>query len=262
MGNFTIGLDLGQTRDFSALVIAERVQVLYPRPTSVSGFPERDDLGDPLPEGLPDDAYRTDDRWVVDEYHVRHIQRWELGTPYPVVVDAVADLMAASVFRRRAHLVIDATGVGAAVCDMFTQAYRGGHLGDLWPQRVTLTAGFSHDGRVHGRYASSSTAHKGDLVARVVSLFERGRLVMPPGLPQADALEKELRAFKLKQSSRTGSVSFEAQHEKDHDDLVIALALAVWVRHHKDEPRYIVHDEAAEPQEKPWNIATNYPEGG
>jgi hypothetical protein len=256
VANFTIGLDLGQSRDYSALVITERVQVLVITPPHYESFSEQDDWE---PGPIPDDAYRVEGRVVFDEYHVRHIQRWQLGTPYPAVVDDVSRLMLEPVFRRRAHLVIDSTGVGGAVADMFTQAFKAGRLGDLWPQRVTLTAGFSNDGQRHGHYSSASTAHKGDLVARVVSLFERGRVVMPPGLPQSDALEKELRAFKLKQSARTGALSFEAEREADHDDLVIALALSVWVRHRRDEPRYLLTGGEAEPREKPWSIATNPP---
>ena len=44
------------------------------------------------------------------------------------------------------------------------------------------------------------------------------------------------------QSARTGNLSFEAEHESDHDDLVIALALAVWWPHSKGVPRCVDHD--------------------
>lgn len=239
MPNFTIGLDLGQARDYSALIVTERVQV-------VCG------------ELSPDDAYWYQGRRVFDEHHVRHIQRWELGTPYPVVVDNVAELLQTPDFRRRAHLVLDATGVGGAVADMFVEAYKAGRLSRYWPQRITLTAGFSSagPGRARGHQANL-TAHKGDVVARLLSLFERGRLMLPPGLPLADALEKELRAFKLKQGPRTGNLTFEAERESDHDDLVIALALSVWSRHGYDEPRWVELGSDDEPREKDGNVATN-----
>lgn len=41
----------------------------------------------------------------------------------------------------------------------------------------------------------------------------------------------------------TGNLSFEAGRAADHDDLVIALALAVWVQHAQGEPRHLSADE-------------------
>lgn len=219
MANYCIGLDLGQSRDYSALIVAERV--LLPDHTP----PERafaDDIADP-----------------VDEYHVRHIQRWQLGTPYDVVVEQVAELLQEPELRK-ALLVADRTGVGGAVFDLFRSAYGEGRLGDVWPRGVTLTAGFSR-----GPVSAASeghgwtTAHKGDVIARLLVLFERGLVKLPPGLPQSDVLVRELRAFKLKQNERTGHVSYEAARESDHDDLVIALALSVWFRHNYASPRFV-----------------------
>lgn len=230
MANYSIGLDLGQARDHSALVVTERVQRIVPRVAGLdSAYEYRE---------RPDDAYEYRGRAVLDEHHVRHIQRWALGTPYPAVVDDVAALMTEPAFEGRAQLVLDATGVGGAVADLFVAAYRAGRLGELWPRRVTLTAGFSVEKPKGGLNASTWTVHKGDLVARLVVLFERQRLKLPLGLPEAETLVRELRAFTLKQSQRTGNLRFEAARESDHDDLVIALALAVWRDHLQAEPRY------------------------
>ncbi len=68
-------------------------------------------------------------------------------------------------------------------------------------------------------------------------------------------LESELRAFSLKQTT-AGALAFEAKRESDHDDLVIALALSVWYRHHHDEPRYL--SPAGELLEKAWAVPTNW----
>lgn len=240
MPNFTVGLDLGQSRDFSALVVAERVHVIVP----------------PSEDIPPLDAYTYGDRDVVDEYHVRFVQTWKLGTPYDVVVDDVAELMQTPAFRRRAVLCFDATGVGGAVSDLLSAAYRQGRLGDHWPKRFNLVAGFSSRAlEKGGRSAGGGSVHKGDLVARLVRLHETGRIVVPPGLPGAEDLVKQLRAFKLKQNARTGNVTYEAARESDHDDLVIALALAVWLRHRHDEPRYLT--PAGVLREKPEAVATN-----
>jgi hypothetical protein len=66
---------------------------------------------------------------------------------------------------------------------------------------------------------------------------------VPPGLPGGDQLEKELRAYTVKQNQRTGYTYTEAARESDHDDMVIALALAVWCKNwYGDEPRYVGRD--------------------
>jgi hypothetical protein len=222
MANYTLGLDLGKERDPSALVIAERISITRPAPLR-----ESDGKGyTPL-----------------DAYQVRHIVRFELGTPYDAVVDEVARLMVTEQLREESLLVFDRTGVGGAVADLFKTAYQRGQLGRCqWPLGVTLTAGFSRRASEHGFYAT--TAHKGDVVQRLYMLLERGLVKIPLGLPVANQLTKEVRAFRLKQSTATGHLSFEAEREADHDDLVIALALAVWFPHPWGEPR-VVHEPAA-----------------
>ena len=198
MPNFTVGLDLGQSRDFSALVVAERVHVIVP----------------PSEDVLPLDAYAYEGHNVVDEYHVRHVQTWRLGTPYDAVVDDVATLMQTPAFRSRAVLCFDATGVGGAVSDLLNAAYRQGRLGDNRPKRFNLVAGFSNGSREKGGYSTGGgSVHKGDLVARLVRLHETGRIEVVAGLPGSEDLVKQLRAFRLKQNARTGNVTYEAAHE-------------------------------------------------
>ncbi len=63
---------------------------------------------------------------VEDTYHVRHIQRFELGTPYDAIVEQVGELMSTPALRNDAVLVFDRTGVGGAVADLFSQAYMRG----------------------------------------------------------------------------------------------------------------------------------------
>ncbi len=218
MANYTVGLDLGKERDPSALVVSERVQSF---------------------EGLArEHTFEDADPVLIDTYHVRGITRFELGTPYDAVVDAVSDLMSSPDLRDDAVLVFDRTGVGGAVADLFNAAYRLGRLGRcFWPLGLTLTAGFSEKGGAQGYW--SATAHKQDVVRRLYLLLEQKRIEIPLGLPGAEQLTKELRAFRPKQNPTTGNLSFSAEHESDHDDLVIALALAVWYSHIYSKPRYL-----------------------
>lgn len=56
--------------------------------------------------------------------------------------------------------------------------------------------------------------------------LEKGLLKVAAGLPLADRLERELKQFRVKISAK-GSDTFGALRESDHDDLVVALALAL-----------------------------------
>jgi len=82
------GLDLGQSQDYSALVVVEQF----------SRASQRE-----------------------HEYRVRHLHRWTLGTSYPTIV-AELGVMFSSHPLRDSTLVIDATGVGRPVVDMVTSA--------------------------------------------------------------------------------------------------------------------------------------------
>ena len=47
-------------------------------------------------------------------------------------------------------------------------------------------------------------------------------------LPLCKVLQKEMQAFSVKITT-AGNESFEAWREKDHDDIVLAVALGVWL---------------------------------
>lgn len=198
MSVFTVGLDLGQSRDYSALAVVERVAMLPPADASM--------------------WHRANLRPVV-ESRVRHIQRWELGTPFRTVVDDVAALLHSGPLVD-AWLYLDATGVGRGITEMFTEAFREGRMGSAWPVPVTITGGGSGTGGSMRRVA------KVDLVSAVQAPLEKGLLKVAAGLPLADKLERELKQFRVKISAK-GSDTFGALRESDHDDLVVALALAL-----------------------------------
>jgi hypothetical protein len=153
-------------------------------------------------------------------YAVRHLQRWPLGTSYPqIVADTVA------LFRRPplpdSSLVLDATGVGRAVIDLFRQAVRDGMKAHVLP--VTITGGE----RPH--YAAGVwMVPKKELAGVLQVLLQRQRLKVAQ-LPERETLLKELRTFRVKVKVTTDNESFEAWRESDHDDLVFAVALPCWL---------------------------------
>src|SRR5690606_27450345 len=102
---YLVGVDLGQAHDYTAVTILERITL----PT------EDGDWGRAEPEVL---------------YKARHLERFDLGTPYPAQVDRIRRLVTATrqlfnpVTGEPAYtrLVVDQTGVGRPVVDMLSAA--------------------------------------------------------------------------------------------------------------------------------------------
>lgn len=69
---------------------------------------------------------------------------------------------------------------------------------------------------------------KRDLVGVVAVLLQQQRLRIAERLPQTPLLTQELLHFKVRIDPTTAHDSYSAWREADHDDLVLALALAVW----------------------------------
>jgi hypothetical protein len=189
--NFFVGLDLGQSQDYTAIVILEKVGMV--------------DEG-----GIPDYS-----RSATLYYHLRHIQRFQLGTPYPVVVEQVKDMMAHDALKGQAYLVVDATGVGAPVVDLLRQA-------GLFPVAIAITGGDS------SRYEEGMwRVPKRDLVSTLQVLLQSERLKVAKFLPEAVTLVNELLAFRVKITNLAHDV-YGVWREGVHDDLVLATAIACW----------------------------------
>src|SRR4051812_45046560 len=120
--DFLIGLDLGQSSDPSALAVLKRSLLARDDDT-----PVKDRDGNPI-----------------HKYDCNHLHRWPPGTSYPAIVRDVAKLAARPELRGMLdgrsgppRLVVDATGVGRAVCDLFFQTDMAGAR----VEPVTITAG-------------------------------------------------------------------------------------------------------------------------
>src|SRR5262249_29878445 len=115
-------------------------------------------------------------------------------------------------------LCVDATGVGRAVVDLFRKARPKARL-----IPITITGG-----SVESSGPDGWTVPKRDLAGVLQVLLGQRRLQVSPALPLAPVLARELSTFKVKVSLATGNESFEAWRERDHDDLVLAVAMACW----------------------------------
>jgi hypothetical protein len=65
-------------------------------------------------------------------------------------------------------------------------------------------------------------------VSAVQIALQSGRLKIAEELALAETLRKELLNFRIKVNISTAHDSYEAWREGDHDDLVLATALACW----------------------------------
>jgi hypothetical protein len=148
-------------------------------------------------------------------YQVGHLERLPLGTTYPAIVAHVGRLLGK--LPAQTELIIDETGVGRPVGDMFVYA-------GVSPTRVLITAGTAEtrDGMTCG-------VPKLILVSRLQALLHEGRLKILRELPEAETLVRELQDFRVEYTA-TGHLTFNARQGR-HDDLVLALAIAAWRAH-------------------------------
>lgn len=214
----TIGVDVGQKVDPTAIVVAEQLT------RGIETLPGKNE------------AF----------YVVRHMERLPLGTEYPAVANRIVQIVENVLARERPvnteppkiTLVVDATGVGAPVIDIIRTpimhmphgggVWRSGSVGGLGGRRVTLTeATFTHGDRLTGKIGGAKmSVGKAYLVSRLQALFQTARLQLPANHREAEALTRELMDYEIKVSEDAND-RYGAFKVGTHDDLVTALGLAV-----------------------------------
>ena len=207
---YIIGVDLGQAHDRTALCVLEKHQ----RPTGRMVTPAR--------RVVWGREHTSKEMQYESTYQVRHLERLEVGMPYPEQVKRIQALHHAverisPAARKDVALVVDQTGVGRAVVDMLRLA----GLTDL--QAVTI----------HGGDQTHSDQHehrvpKRELVSVLQVLLQGERLKVAAALQDAQTLTREMLAFKVTISNKGHDSYGNDWRENAHDDLVLATALAVW----------------------------------
>src|SRR5947209_12997405 len=192
-GQYFIGLDLGQSQDFTALAILERAVMT----------------------GAWDAAAFADRKMAA--FRLRYLERIPLGTPYPEVVARVGQMTRSGELRGRCNLMVDATGVGRPVVDLLRRA------GLECPIYPAISTGADAETNANGYYR----VPKRDLIVGLQVLLQRGGLQIASGMRLGPALVEEMAAMRVKQTA-TGHEQFGAWREGEHDDLVFAVALAHW----------------------------------
>jgi hypothetical protein len=184
------GLDLGQQQDYSALVVLER-----------RGF--------------------TPQNYTFD---CRHLHRWQLKTSFPEIVTDTTRWMNSEAVNKNVYsrptLAIDKTGCGAPVYDLFKREKMPARI---VPVMITGGSEVTRDG-------TTVRVPKRDLVSAVSVALQTGKLKFSEELALTKILTSELQNFKAKISD-SGHDSYGAANdwrESAHDDLVLALALALF----------------------------------
>lgn len=213
-----VGFDLGQVSDYTALVSLRREQEV-PDPPGVVAF-------DPSQEGWQNFAEAAGAKTRLPaRYYCNIAERFERGIAYTTLAENVCKLFRDARFAGQT-LVVDGTGVGRPVVDLFRKAQPNCTI-----LPVTITGGGSVSaGLGDTRVDEWGYWHvpKKELVGTIQSLFGTNRLEVAPGLGHAGTLVQELKTFHYKINAQTAHVSYEAWRDREHDDLVLALALAAW----------------------------------
>jgi hypothetical protein len=222
---YSIGVDLAQAHDFTAISVVE-TQVWFSEALHHK-YPWRDVTPDAWnspatlrPEALQVACQSADNVWPASKppLHLRHLERMR-HRPYPEIVEIVATMLTGPPFTACGYaLCVDATGVGAAVVDLFRQA-------GVQVIAITIHGGDSAS-RVRGGYR----VPKRDLVGSLQSVLQTGRLQIADGLELGAELRREAMNFKIRIDPKTAHDSYSHWREGDHDDLILSVAMATWGR--------------------------------
>jgi hypothetical protein len=207
---WVVGVDLGQSSDPTAIAVLESTRGVIDTGNSFQRH-----------TGLSIATQKQAER--VD---VRHLERLPLGTPYPAIVQHVKDLLARPPLNgaKGAQLVIDETGVGRAVGDIFDEA-------GLSPVKVCITAGSEVSCTARDRWHVSKTV----LISTVDAMLHTGTLRFAAALSEAGAMRDELLDFR-RSLTAAGRATYAARTGK-HDDMVLAVSIACWWLNMPEPPR-------------------------
>ena len=162
-----MGLDLGQSQDFTALAILERTELTGAWDAAIY-------------------AYRK-----MAALRLRYLERVPLGTTYPEVVARVREVTRSAELRGCCELVVDATGVGRPVVDLLRSA-------DLDCRIVpaVITGGDAESNRNGYFYVP-----KRDVIVGLQVLLQRGGLQIAGGMTFGGTLTEEMVHMQVRQKA-------------------------------------------------------------
>ncbi len=188
--SYFVALDLGQQQDYSALAILER-------------------------RGHSPQTYKFD---------CKYLKRWELRTGYTQIVANVVKIVNAPELTKNVHsrpvLAMDQTGVGAGISDLFRAEKLSARLVPIY---ITSGTDITRSGDIW-------RVPKRTLVTNSAIALETDKLQISEQLPLTETLIAELQNFKANVTT-AGNATYGAGSDwriGHHDDLVLALSMALW----------------------------------
>jgi hypothetical protein len=203
--DYWIGCDLGSHVDFSAVSVLARSLSIDPR----TGMPARDSKGDAL-----------------YDWRCRALARFPLRTSYPLIARKIATIALMPELRPAPRVILDSSGVGIAVIELVRTELAAHPEVEVWG--ATITSGESW--RVVRKHELNVS--KVQLIGAFSACLHSGRFRVcrkPDGRPidGADVLERELAAFKARQSKRSDAEIMGADTGQ-HDDAVLCCSIPVF----------------------------------
>jgi hypothetical protein len=172
-----MGVDLGQSTDPTAICVMNHRVI-------------------PGTEWKLNNKNQTCRQERTEHFDVRHLERLPLGMSYPEQVQRVVMMLERPPLNSGCKLVIDETGVGRAVGDIFDAA-------GVRPNRITITAGQEATQQSGVRWHVA----KGNLISGVDARLHTGELRIAEALSDAGVLQEELLDFQTRSQTRAGRLT-------------------------------------------------------
>jgi hypothetical protein len=180
--HWIVGVDLGQSVDSTAIAILHHTVTPDPDKWIANARAK---------------AWKQDS---TQRFDLVHLQRLPLGMSYVTQCQMVADILQREPLRsHNPDLVLDQSGVGAGICDLFDHA-------GLRPNRIVITSGLD----VTQPGARLWHVAKQLLISRLEAAMHTNELHVAAALKENDAFREELQNFQ-RRTSEAGRVSFSAR---------------------------------------------------
>jgi hypothetical protein len=196
---FVAGLDVAQQNDWTGLVVLELI-------------------------------YAPNNHKKLDEVRLVALERWQ--KLYPDTLEELGVIFSEETLKRRTILATDATGPGLHLYeDMVRDEALISCVGKERITPVVITPGQNE-----GRDGKFRMVPKHLLITRLQSAIRRRQIRVPRKLPLYNILESELEGYEMKLNEGSKRVTFYNNPRDggpEHDDTILALALAHWCVHYK-----------------------------
>jgi len=156
---------------------------------------------------------------TVAMYYAVMMHQFPLHTPYLAIEEEINRVWRIpEMMTNEKYLIVDSTGVGSPVVENLQ------YLWHLPAQSILITTGDSARETGDGVYNVS----KSNLVTALIDIVQRKRLKIVDGVEGAETFFNQLDVFGYYVNQESKTLSYEAQKQKIHDDVVISTALAAW----------------------------------